>query len=80
MLCLLGLAGFRDNMKMLKYHINSAKAAVMPAFTIASGALRSCVANCGTEDKSPRKMELTQMVVRDMLKDVVLINVRARRF
>lgn len=80
MLCFLDLAGFRDNMKILKYHINSAKAVVIPAFTIASGALRSCAANCGTEDKSPRKMELTQMVVRDMLKEVDLINDRARCF
>ncbi len=74
MVCFLGLAGFRDNMKMLKYHINRAKTAVIPALTMASNALKLCAANCGTEDKSPRKMELTQMVVQDMLKDVVLIN------
>lgn len=37
------------------------KAAVIAEFTTASCQLKAWEASCGTEDKSPKKMELTQM-------------------
>ena len=58
---------------MLKYHISKANAAVIPALTAASAARNCDSAIIGTEDKTPRKIELVQIIAGDILKPGSLI-------
>src|ERR1700754_508292 len=71
--CVRGRSACRDSIKILKYHISKANAAVMPALTAASGRRKWASAICGTEDKSPRKIELVQIIAGDILKRGSLI-------
>lgn len=48
---------------MLRYHMITEKVAVIIEFTTASCQLKACEASCGTDDKSPKNMELAQMTV-----------------
>lgn len=43
------------------------KAAVMAEFTTASFQLKAWEASCGTDDKAPKNMELTQITAGEIL-------------